>query len=130
MGSQSLRAQELDARREIGVIFRDSKTVKILRREFREDWKASEAVESTARDEKKVRVEKAAKKVAKVVAENIPVDPVVKKVVKAIKKNGNGRLPEKLIETKVKAAVKDAVGRKVQEATAKTVREFVEEAAS
>ena len=128
IGSQSLRAQELDARREIGVIFRDSKIVKTLRREFREDWKASEAVESMAGAGKKGRVEKAAKKVAKVVAENIPVDPVVKKVVKTIKKNGNGRVAEKQIENKVKAAVKDAVGKKVQEATAKTIREFVEEA--
>jgi len=130
LGSQSLRTQELDARREIGVIFRDAKTLKALRREFREDWKASETIASTAKDEKKLPVEKAAKKVAKAVAEHIPVDPVVKKVVKAIKKNGNGRLPEKQIETKVKAAVKSVVGDKVQEATAKTVRDLAEEAAS
>jgi phosphatidylserine/phosphatidylglycerophosphate/cardiolipin synthase-like enzyme len=129
IGSQSLRAQELDARREIGVIFRDAKIVKALRREFREDWKAAEAVEGAAK-EKNIPVAKTAKKVAKAVTDNLPVDPVVKKVVKAIKKNGGSRLPEKQLETKVKAAVKSVVGEKVRQATAKTVRDLADEAAS
>ena len=130
MGSQSLRAQELDARREIGVIFRDAKVVKTLRREFREDWKAAEAIEAADNNARKIPLEKAAKKVAKAVADRIPVDPVVKKVVKAIKKNGNEHMPEKQIETKVKTAVKSALGDKVREATVETVRDLAEEAAS
>ncbi|MDT8070402.1 MAG: phospholipase D-like domain-containing protein [Terriglobia bacterium] len=130
LGSQSLRTQELDARREIGLIFRDAKIVKTLRREFREDWKASEGLESQEQEARKLPVEKAAKKVAKAVAENLAVDPVVKKVVKAIKKNGAGRVPAKQIETKVKAAVRDVVGKKVEEATAETVRELADEVAS
>ncbi len=129
IGSQSLRTQELDARREIGIIFRDPKTVKVLRREFREDWKASEALDSVKGDDKKVPVEKVANKLAKAVAEKIPVDPVVKKVVRAIRKSGNS-LPTKQIETKVKAAVKTAVSKEVREATSKTVRGLAEELAS
>ncbi len=38
LGSQSLRELELDARREIGVIFRDSKVVNAMVRTFEEDW--------------------------------------------------------------------------------------------
>jgi phosphatidylserine/phosphatidylglycerophosphate/cardiolipin synthase-like enzyme len=38
IGSQSLRALELDARREVGVIVRDPKVVKRLQEVFEEDW--------------------------------------------------------------------------------------------
>jgi cardiolipin synthase A/B len=42
IGSQSLRKQELDARREVGIIFRDSKAVSRLLTTFEVDWAASE----------------------------------------------------------------------------------------
>jgi cardiolipin synthase A/B len=42
IGSQSLRALELDARREIGLIFRDPKTVKELLDVFEKDWARTE----------------------------------------------------------------------------------------
>jgi phosphatidylserine/phosphatidylglycerophosphate/cardiolipin synthase-like enzyme len=38
VGSQSLRALELDARREVGLIVRDPKVVKRLQEIFDEDW--------------------------------------------------------------------------------------------
>src|SRR6266849_1474956 len=38
VGSQSLREVELDGRREVGVIFRDSKVVKRLTSTFQHDW--------------------------------------------------------------------------------------------
>ena len=38
VGSQSLRALELDARREVGLIVRDPKVVKRLQETFEEDW--------------------------------------------------------------------------------------------
>jgi cardiolipin synthase A/B len=41
IGSQSLRKQELDARREVGIIFRDSNVVKRLLATFEVDWAAS-----------------------------------------------------------------------------------------
>jgi cardiolipin synthase len=42
VGSQSLRALELDARREVGLIFKDSKVVKRLQEVFEEDWAKTE----------------------------------------------------------------------------------------
>lgn len=42
LGSQSLRALELDARREIGAIVRNPAVVKRLREVFEEDWGASQ----------------------------------------------------------------------------------------
>jgi cardiolipin synthase len=42
VGSQSLRALELDARREVGLIFKDSKVVKRLQDVFEEDWAKTE----------------------------------------------------------------------------------------
>jgi len=38
VGSQSLRALELDGRREVGLIFKDPKVVKRLQEIFEEDW--------------------------------------------------------------------------------------------
>jgi cardiolipin synthase A/B len=49
VGSQSLRQLELDARREIGVIFRDGKVIASLVRTFEEDWAASKPTISDAR---------------------------------------------------------------------------------
>ena len=42
VGSQSLRALELDARREVGLIVRDPKVVKQLQETFEEDWSGTE----------------------------------------------------------------------------------------
>ena len=42
VGSQSLRALELDARREVGVIVKDPKVVKRLQETFDEDWSKTE----------------------------------------------------------------------------------------
>jgi phosphatidylserine/phosphatidylglycerophosphate/cardiolipin synthase-like enzyme len=42
VGSQSLRALELDARREVGLIVKDSKVVKRLQEVFEEDWAKTE----------------------------------------------------------------------------------------
>ena len=44
LGSQSLRTLELDSRREVGIIVRDSATVKRLREVFERDWATTAAV--------------------------------------------------------------------------------------
>jgi phosphatidylserine/phosphatidylglycerophosphate/cardiolipin synthase-like enzyme len=51
LGSQSLRALELDSRREIGIIVRDKRIVKKLRDVFENDWASSASREDD--DEKK-----------------------------------------------------------------------------
>jgi cardiolipin synthase len=105
LGSMSLRQPELDARREIGVIFRDAAIVKDLRRVFEEDWKAS-APEKEQKQES-VAPKKAVKKVARKVAKQIQVAPVAKKVAKVIGKKANVHLEKKQIQETVKELVQD-----------------------
>jgi cardiolipin synthase A/B len=57
VGSQSLRALELDGRREVGLITKDAKVVKTLVEVFEADWEktdAAKAQQETAEDEKAV----------------------------------------------------------------------------
>src|ERR1043165_9093238 len=46
VGSQSLRKAELDSRREVGVIVRDSKVVSALMNTFEADWSAKETAQT------------------------------------------------------------------------------------
>jgi phosphatidylserine/phosphatidylglycerophosphate/cardiolipin synthase-like enzyme len=124
VGSQSLRQLELDARREIGIIFRHA-VVKDLIRTFEEDWKAS------ARDqnEEKQAVgipKKAAKKVAESVVKTISVGSVAKKVAKAIRKNTNVDVDSKKVRESVKQAVKDVVEQTAKQAAAETAKALAE----
>ena len=130
LGSQSLRQLELDARREIGIIFRDAPVVKSLIRVFEEDWAASEPSDSAdVRKLASLPIAKTAKKMAKVVSKNLPVDPVVKRVAKEVRKQaGNGKLNHEQIERTVRVAVKQAVKESVKEATKSAVKGMVEEA--
>jgi phosphatidylserine/phosphatidylglycerophosphate/cardiolipin synthase-like enzyme len=127
VGSQSLRAVELDSRREIGILFRDPKTIARLVKTFREDWESGgkdierELTPEEIAQKEAASAAKVAKKVAKaVVSELSPVTPVVENTVRelAAAPEMNLRGPE--IESTVKSAVQDAVRQ--------VVRDFVEEA--
>ena len=130
LGSQSLRQLELDARREIGIIFRDAPVIKSLVRVFEEDWAASEPSDSAdVRKLASLPIGKTAKKMAKVVSKNLPVDPVVKRIAKAVRQQaGNGKLNHEQIERTVRVAVRQAVKESVKEATKSAVKGMVEEA--
>ena len=117
VGSQSLRQLELDARREIGIIFRDAATIKALMRIFEEDWAASQPPKP-----RKVAVGKTARKVAKTVAKRLSVAPVVKQVARAIRKKTNGKLGQKEVEEAVEAVMEDAVRDTIKEATKHAVK--------
>jgi cardiolipin synthase A/B len=130
VGSQSLRSLELDARREVGVIFRDPKVVGRLLKTFNEDWEAkgeSHEREISAEEEQQqdqASAAKVAKKVAKAVSDDMgPVKPVVDMTMKELN-GGNSEviLNHAEMEATVKEAVKDAVRQ--------VVRDFVEEATS
>ena len=121
MGSQSLRQLELDARREIGMIFRDGSVVKELLRIFEEDWlsSAKDKSESENRTPKK-----ALKKVARSVVKRIPLSPVAKKVAKVISKKADVDVDTKKIHESVEEIVKDVVEQTAEQAAeeaAKTV---------
>lgn len=126
VGSQSLRQLELDSRREIGIIFRDAKVVSALSSMFVDDWDASKKNKVKAPE---IHVERAAKKIAKVVHKSLPVDPVVKKVAKALKKNTRGKLHPKIAEKVVKTALEHTVKSVVKEAAAEVVKDALAEPA-
>lgn len=120
IGSQSLRDLELSARREVGLIFRDSKIVSRLVKIFNEDWEATERPKEVPATEAEPAA-KVAKKVAKAVTKELPpVAPVVEVIVREVV---GERTDLGLDASKLEASVKDAV----KEAVREVVRDVVEE---
>jgi cardiolipin synthase A/B len=122
LGSQSLRQLELDARREIGLLFRDASIIKQMIRTFEEDWAASSA--EMAEEVTKPAAKKMVKKVARKVAKKLPLKPVARKVAKIISKQANVDLDDKKIHDSVESVVKDLVeeaAKKAAEEAAKTI---------
>jgi valyl-tRNA synthetase len=116
LGSQSLRELELDARREIGVIFEDAKIIDRIAETFEEDWKQGTVV-SADEDDAKPPAARVAKKVAKTVTRVLPpIAPVVEEVVNQVLHANNGLgIDHEEVEETVKVAVKQAVKQAVRE---------------
>ena len=120
VGSQSLRPPELDSRREIGIIVRDSKVVSTLFATFEKDW------ESTGFDEIHDAMKKkdpeapppaaAAKATRALVKEMKPLTSTVKQAIKkAVAKAGEDALLQADMKSTVKGAIKKAVKEAVKE---------------
>lgn len=110
VGSQSLRALELDSRREAGLIIRDAKIIKEIVGVFQKDWDAADAAAAAT---EAIPASKVAKKTAKAVARILPpVAPVVEAIVKEV---AGEELPVNLDEEELQEAVKDAVRDAVRE---------------
>ena len=118
---QPLRQLELDARREIGIIFRDSKVIKAMVRTFEEDWSASEPPK-----EHDAPAVQAARKIARVISKRLPVEPVVKQVMKTIEKNGKDA---KAIESTLKSVVKEVLNESMDKAAEEVTRDLEKESA-
>jgi cardiolipin synthase A/B len=118
IGSQSLRQLELDARREIGLIFRDASVLKDLLRTFEEDWLSSAKSEKEAAKPKPAGPKKAVKKIVKAVAKKIPIAPVTKTVTRMISKKANGDIDKKKIHESVEEIVKGVVQETAKQAVA------------
>lgn len=125
VGSQSLRAEELDSRRELGLIVRDAKIVKTLIETFKADWTGSkrkkEATRSKAReiaaDEPAVSEKQAEKAVRVLTKELDPLAASVKNAVKkAVAESGENILHDKDIEHTMKQLVKKAAKKAVKDA--------------
>jgi cardiolipin synthase A/B len=115
IGSQSLRTAELDARREVGIIFTDAKCVKQLSETFESDWGAEEGVEPTD-SAGAYATAKVAKKVAKAVNKSLrPVAPDLAEVIKeAMGDSTGGNMKD--LEDNIRETVNDAVKEAVQSA--------------
>lgn len=122
IGSQSLREIELDARREVGVIFSDSRIANRLAATFEEDWTLTEK-EAPAAARERAPAGKAARIVAKAVAKELPpVAPVVREAVKEVV-GKEVRVDAKEIEDTVKDALKETVTEVVHEAVQEAVED-------
>jgi phosphatidylserine/phosphatidylglycerophosphate/cardiolipin synthase-like enzyme len=121
IGSQSLRELELDGRREVGVIFRDTKVAGRILRTFEEDWAACEKMGPAAEEEETAPTAKIAKKVAKALTKELPpitplLDGAVREYVGELKDvDLNPQEVEQLVKGAVKAAVREAVRDVVEE---------------
>lgn len=115
LGSQSLRKLELEARREIGIIYRDKKVVKAMESIFEKDWKRSEPVVEDSKMASALVIP--AKKVAKEVARQISIKPVVEQVLEKVidTKDPTPFEPEEVAQT-VREAFQDEVQDAVKEA--------------
>jgi cardiolipin synthase len=111
VGSQSLRKAELDSRREVGVIVRDSKVVSRVVNTFKADWGAKDTAE-TIQDTPQVLK----KKLKDMVEKLSPLNPMVKEAVQeVVSKKGSAGLNKQDVKETVEKAVKEAVRERVQE---------------
>ena len=132
LGSQSLSKLELEARREIGVIFRDKKTVKQMEEIFEKDWKQSEP--AIAKDSAIAAFNVPAKKVAKEVAKQMSIKPMVEQVLdKVIDSKSDVPFEPAEVAQTVRDAFRDevhgAVASVLQEMVVKSVKEEQESTA-
>jgi cardiolipin synthase len=115
VGSQSLRALELDSRREVGIIFRDVAALSRLAKTFEEDWAPTEQSVQMAASDEDESLAKVAKKVAKAVTRDmLPVAPVLDGAVKEVEGINGVELDPEAIEETVRDAVKEAVKQAVK----------------
>jgi cardiolipin synthase len=124
LGSQSLRTAELDARREVGAIFKSPDAVRVIAATFEEDWERAEAAKREGIDEAPP-VAKVAKKVAKAVTKTLP--PVGPTLEIAVREMVGHEIEIPLNGKELEATVKDAVVQAVKEVVRDAVKDIVEE---
>jgi cardiolipin synthase len=118
IGSQSLRAPELETRREVGLLFRDPDIAKRILKTFNEDWNL--AIED--REHNPQSAEAAAAKTVRGVAKAMtkgmpPVAPVLEMIAReVIGEHVEVEVDPERIEKAVKSAVKEAVEESVRDA--------------
>jgi cardiolipin synthase A/B len=122
VGSQSLRAAELDSRRELGLIVHDANTVKLLVDTFESDWGDGNGKKESARSKpagKSAAVSgKEVEQAVQVFTKELdPLTVSVKKAVrKAVAKAGEDVLHDRDVKDTMKKVVKKAVKEAVKEA--------------
>ena len=119
LGSQSLRAMELDKRREVGVIIRDPKIVKSLADTFEKDWAGTEAIGHKIKAEPAKRKNGDADRVNEVLLKELhPVALTVKRAVKkVVAKAGDEAIRDEDVKRTVKKILKKAVKQAVKDVT-------------
>ncbi len=119
VGSQSLRVAELDSRREVGVIVRETKVVSGLVRAFESDWEREQvaADEQPTTGEIKKRLKRTVRKLS-------ILNPLVKDAVSEVVSQAGG---ETLDSDELKETVENAVKEAVRERVAEMMNEAGDE---
>jgi phosphatidylserine/phosphatidylglycerophosphate/cardiolipin synthase-like enzyme len=118
VGSQSLRQPELDLRREIGIVVRDSKVVNLLLATFEKDWVSTgfDEARDAVRKDAAVPAETMAKATRALAKEMPPLKTTLKKAIRqAVARAGKEALAHGELKSTVKHAVKTAVKEAVKE---------------
>lgn len=125
VGSQSLRAAELETRREVGLAFRGPEIAKRILKTFNEDWKAAVKEKTDHPQKAAVSASKTVKKFAKAMTRSLPpVGPVLE----MIARETIGEDIELEIDTdKFQKLIKTAVKEAVEESMRNAVHEMVEQ---
>jgi cardiolipin synthase len=122
VGSQSLRALELDRRREIGVFVRDQKVVRKLIETFEADWATTDRAQSSEplNTSQSTVDKKDSDKVARLLVKELqPVAVKIKRTVKRVAAHaGDDMIRDDRIKSTVKKVVKRAVKEAVREVAA------------
>jgi phosphatidylserine/phosphatidylglycerophosphate/cardiolipin synthase-like enzyme len=128
IGSQSLRKLELEARREVGIIFRDPKIVSQLVATFNSDWDAPEQAGDQGSHVEVDPTAKVAKRVAKALTKDLPpVQPLLETLVQEVVGNQTDvKLDATEVESTLREAVKTAVKDVVRDAVAEAVEQHQE----
>jgi len=122
IGSQSLRANELDSRREVGLIFRDAKIIKKLMEVFESDWESSLEQKDRIDNAKDTEPDKGdtEKAIQVLVKELNPIAVTVKNALEqVVVQTGKEVLEEGKVKETVKKVVKKVVKQAVEEAVAR-----------
>lgn len=116
LGSQSLRASELEVRREVGIIFEDPETAGEMIRVFEADWKVSGEGQAADIAEPPPPMARAAKKLAKAISKHLPpIEPVIEHVRETLGNEGNLQVDPAALEENLKKAVRRAVEETIEE---------------
>ncbi len=118
VGSQSLSADELDARREVGIIVDDQSAVAEVIKTFEDDWVKQEPAPGEPESEGETPAHKAAKKAVKAISKELPpVVPILEEAVrKAVGADTEIKLDAELVEETVRGALKEVVREVVKNA--------------
>lgn len=108
IGSQSLRELELDARREVGMIFDSAKAVSRMLRTFEADWAAGQSGGTSDASRPTAKI---ARQVAKAVVKELPpLTPIVNGAVKEVPEADQiAKEITQVVRDAVQDAVRDAV---------------------
>ncbi len=124
LGSQSLRKLELEARREIGVIFRDGKAVRQMIDIFEHDWQSGAPPVQTRVE---TMLDIPAHSVAKSVVKNIHMEPMIERVLERVMGGRRSDIPFEPAE--VTETIREAFRAEVHDAVMNALREMAAAAA-